>query len=462
MPCAAPCNRLPCDERCQKRLSCGHQCPGLCGETCCPKDYCQSCGSKGDDRVDLLEFKSYSEIDLDETPIVVLSCGHFFTAESLDGLVGLGEVYEGETGSYTGLRESSALVAVPGCPDCKRPIRQFATQRYNRVINRAVMDETSRKLLVKADIELEKLEQRLEEAEALLQRNDEAERPGVTLLAGRSRPGPKKDGTTESYKELEKLETLAAAFCKEVSIERQPSKKLSDAIKHAKSQQPLDAQLASMHIDALDRPTLEKRVVYRGRIIQLRIQDTILRHRLIQLKSTSTWGSINIASKKSNQLVAALLKGCEALILECAAGNLPRLAVQGSIVYAQITVSLRSLRQARNDTGAETPSDSSKDYAATALKQLDTAVEICGAATFAGAERLHKDAEKLKRLLGREWYEPVTEEEKAAIKMALVGKAGGIHTNSGHWYNCQNGHPVSNPQVSSEYFPDRFRLKSFY
>jgi hypothetical protein len=37
--------------------------------------------------------KSYSEIDLNETPIVVLGCSHFFTAESLDGHIGMAEVY---------------------------------------------------------------------------------------------------------------------------------------------------------------------------------------------------------------------------------------------------------------------------------------------------------------------------------------------------------------------------------
>jgi hypothetical protein len=39
--CAAPCTRLPCNKRCSKSLSCGHQCPGLCGEDCPPQNYCQ-------------------------------------------------------------------------------------------------------------------------------------------------------------------------------------------------------------------------------------------------------------------------------------------------------------------------------------------------------------------------------------------------------------------------------------
>lgn len=37
----------------------------------------------------MIEFKDYGEIDLDETPVVALACGHFFTAETLDGMIGV-------------------------------------------------------------------------------------------------------------------------------------------------------------------------------------------------------------------------------------------------------------------------------------------------------------------------------------------------------------------------------------
>jgi hypothetical protein len=37
--------------------------------------------------------KTYSQIDIDSTPIIVLGCGHFFTAETLDGHVGMGQVF---------------------------------------------------------------------------------------------------------------------------------------------------------------------------------------------------------------------------------------------------------------------------------------------------------------------------------------------------------------------------------
>jgi len=46
---------------------------------------------KLDAQVDMLELKEYSEIDPDETPVVALACGHFFTAETLDGTSGRGK-----------------------------------------------------------------------------------------------------------------------------------------------------------------------------------------------------------------------------------------------------------------------------------------------------------------------------------------------------------------------------------
>ena len=44
---------------------------GRCGEVC-HKDYCRVCSDKRDSRVDLLEVKTYGEIDLDGIPIVIL------------------------------------------------------------------------------------------------------------------------------------------------------------------------------------------------------------------------------------------------------------------------------------------------------------------------------------------------------------------------------------------------------
>ncbi|PMD52451.1 uncharacterized protein K444DRAFT_636304 [Hyaloscypha bicolor E] len=93
--------------------------------------YYHTCASRDDTRVDLLEMKTYGEIDPDKAPIVVLGCGHFFTAETLNGLMGMGEVYLVDgNGKFTGLKDVSAELSrlIPRCPDCQRPVRQYATQ----------------------------------------------------------------------------------------------------------------------------------------------------------------------------------------------------------------------------------------------------------------------------------------------------------------------------------------------
>lgn len=125
MPCSAACNRLPYDERCAKLLSCGHRYPVICGEAC-PESLCKDCGKRQDARVDLLEMKTYAEINVDLAPIVVLGCGHFFTAETLDGLVGMHTAYISNTeGRFTALADIYATLEekIPLCPDCKRPVR---------------------------------------------------------------------------------------------------------------------------------------------------------------------------------------------------------------------------------------------------------------------------------------------------------------------------------------------------
>jgi len=51
------------------------------------------CSDKQDARIDLLEMKTYREIDVNKTPIIVLRYGHFFTTETLNGHIGMAEVY---------------------------------------------------------------------------------------------------------------------------------------------------------------------------------------------------------------------------------------------------------------------------------------------------------------------------------------------------------------------------------
>lgn len=147
---------------------------------------------KLDAQVDLLELKNYKAIDIDDTPIVALACGHFFTAQTLDGefssrlldintdsmgitgAIGLHQVYKVDamTGEAVALEEIPLAMApaIPKCPHCQIPIRQHVSPRYNRLINRAVIDQMTKRFIVTGQADLENLQQRLENVDRDLDR----------------------------------------------------------------------------------------------------------------------------------------------------------------------------------------------------------------------------------------------------------------------------------------------------
>lgn len=137
--CGCPCSRLPCDERCEELLVCGCRCPSLCGETFPPPDWCQGCGVKGNEIVDMIMLTKYEDVDLNEEPLIVLECGHSFLVSTLDGLFELESVYSGHDtrakkwGDARPFSSSQSDVAQgqKRCPSCRSILRGI--NRYGRV-----------------------------------------------------------------------------------------------------------------------------------------------------------------------------------------------------------------------------------------------------------------------------------------------------------------------------------------
>jgi hypothetical protein len=455
MPCAAPCNRLPCNQRCSKTLSCGHRCPGICGEVCA-EGYCHQCSNTLEARVDFLEMKSYGEIDVDETPVVVLGCGHFFTAESLDGVLGMSEVYEVDGyGEFTGLKDVSGALAqsIPCCPDCKCPVRQFATQRYNRVLNRAVIDEMSKRFLTTGRDELRELEQQIAELERSLGTTREEImqpiRQAKTHVTSSLTPAKILQVNRilqERHAESRKLEGAIKTFCNSVADKHQPAQKLHDATVHAARKAAaaaatVDVLMANLSVvDVVPALARDRRVTMGGRMVQIKTEFFILDDKFIiaqALKSTSTKTSIKIPGGAPGLLTVPFLQSCKNFIDECKVENLPKLAVEGSLFYASIARSFESFCQS-----GKMDLEKAAIHLEMAKQLLEDAREVCKQ-PFQNAESLRNAIDESIHLMKKQWYEEVTAEEIKAIKAAMVSGSQGIATHSGHWYNCENGHPVS-------------------
>lgn len=454
MPCSAPCNRLPCDHRCSRDLKCGHQCPGLCGETC-PETLCHKCTTKHDSRVDLYEMKTYAEINIDENPIVVLGCGHFFTAESLDGHIGLTDVYTyDKTGNIAGLKDISGAFAgkIPRCPDCQLPVRQYVTQRYNRVINRAVIDELSKRFLVHGQTEMRDLEERVGVIEKGLE-NSRAEITDATRANDHGIPMHQRvleihrrtinaNKIQRRYDSALKLEKDIRLFLRKVANRHQPAQKLYEATVHAATvnrSKSLDEMLALLDIhETIPLVERDRRVVLGGRILQIRTESMMIEDKFrIKQKIKDDEANTSLPGGSPGKLTVPFLTSCDAFISESTAANIPKLAVEATIYFATISRLYQSSGLAQESDKAKAAA-----YVDRAKVLLEAAIESCKN-PFQNADDLCKAVEQSIELLRRPWYEEVTPEELAAIRAAMVSGPRGIATHSGHWYNCVNGHPFA-------------------
>ncbi|KAJ5561386.1 hypothetical protein N7461_000147 [Penicillium sp. DV-2018c] len=168
MPCAAPCNHVPCSKRCPKKLKCGHQCPSVCGENCPPSSFCQTCGNQGirDQVVDFILGQNYKEVNLDKNPCIFPKCGHFLTVESMDLQMDMASHYvvnsEGRPVSVKGSATPFSVQDIKTCATCRSTLRDIS--RYGRLIRRALLDESTKKLILVLNREYVPLAQELSKA----------------------------------------------------------------------------------------------------------------------------------------------------------------------------------------------------------------------------------------------------------------------------------------------------------
>ena len=102
--CGEICNRPPCNESCRELLPCGHQCIGLC-ENSCPK-LCRTCNKE-----EVSEIFFGTEDEPDARFVKLTDCGHLFEYSGLDQWM---EMHGDDPNE----------VQLKTCPKCKTPIRK--------------------------------------------------------------------------------------------------------------------------------------------------------------------------------------------------------------------------------------------------------------------------------------------------------------------------------------------------
>ena len=115
---------------------------------------------------------TYAEINLDESPYIILSYGHILTLESIDGYIEIVKYYiisnnTNSEKSIIGLKSRSVLFStseLKNYPICRSPLRNI--NRYGRIVRRAWIDEATKKFIIWANALFVPLAFRIEQAEA--------------------------------------------------------------------------------------------------------------------------------------------------------------------------------------------------------------------------------------------------------------------------------------------------------
>ncbi|CAN9464466.1 unnamed protein product [Alternaria alternata] len=412
------------------------------------------CGMKLEEQPDMIMMLPYADVDLNDSPIVVLSCGHFFTTETLDGLVGLKDVYslDASTGLFTGLVENAELSAsIPQCPNCREPIKQYVTQRYNRLINRAVIDEMSKRFIVNGQQELQQLQGQLEDVRKELEASQKGVVPaGIIQLRGEAAHEFTMQSINDEIRnrsgDAVNLLNAVKAFQCRMNIRHQPTYKLHEATLRSISQDgSLHAELAKLMIDSSKtsaKRDRDQRIVLGGRLLEIKVRCLVLEDnfeimRAVIRKNLRSELPLRFSGGAPLVETHRFLKDTEKLIGDCVRESLPKLAVEAILHYAQIAQSFGSAQSGQDNDRAK-----AIDYRKLARILLTTADKLCEH-PFGGRDNFRQAITAASEMLSKEFYEAVSKEELESIKQAMVSGRGGIATHSGHWYKCVNGHPFA-------------------
>ncbi|KAI1370891.1 hypothetical protein F4677DRAFT_339626 [Hypoxylon crocopeplum] len=440
MPCAAPCDWVPCSKRCEKTLGCGHQCPSVCGETCPAVAFCQTCCSEAvkSVMVDFIMGMQYHEIDLNEDPCIFPDCGHFMTKANMDGIMDMKAHYEiSAEENPTAIINASqpfSMDEVKVCPTCRGSLRNIA--RYGRIVRRAMLDEATKKFIAWSQTKYSVL------ANSLLDIHERISKtPSPQALSQNTRPAKLRKFSTGRMKQLQLIQDWVDGvryndaikfwnqlnrFIGEVRKEEQPFQRVHDFVQHASRQRKTHGTFA------FDETIIQNKGHLQACSLSLKC-DIIVISDFMSLRE-----KLLAVRPKLKLDFSVQMKDCETLVGRAKMSKHPRQEAEAHIYFAQFCAFSRTLARAEEESvdKAEAGTDKLKKQAE---GHLAAARELVGkySSQTRGLMAEIEAAEKMIR--DGVFYDTVSPDEMRAVYQAMaMGFLG-----TGHWYNCQNGHPFT-------------------
>ncbi|KAL9598764.1 MAG: hypothetical protein Q9219_004261 [cf. Caloplaca sp. 3 TL-2023] len=397
---------------------------------------------------------TYADVDLDESPVIVPSCGHMLTLESMDGQMEMSKYYASSSASDTdepiiALASSSVPFStseLKNCPLCRKPLRDI--NRYGRIVRRAWIDEATKKFIVWANARFVPLATRMEQAETQLRESvDERQRiqsqtSESTALASKLenlslaplqltgnrdeqiRKVYKDQKTNARYRDIFLLRTDISRFLREVDEGEQPISRIHAMVQDARRYREISTGFLDVDLPSV----LQVRNRLLATVLMLRCDYAILCDFITQRSNTSSGETVSNIRLD----LAANRKDCENLILESQARQQPAQEVEGLLYHARFVALERGRSAGLSDADMNTLVDR-------ACARVQSAHRICNAYPSQTAGMSDEASETEKMLRDATFYAPVTNAEKAAVYAAMAQSFRG----TGHWYFCENRHPFT-------------------
>jgi hypothetical protein len=387
--------------------------------------------------VDLILFEKYGEIDIDENPLIFLSCGHFYTVSSLDGIMELGQHYvtDPKTGEVVSPKALPRIMAsettAKGCPECRMSLRDI--NRYNRIVKRALLDESTRKFVAFASTKLVELSDSIQDKETQFENDKLAFMVEWSRANGREKSVDQVNDSIRTFQtEMIRLLQAVDRFTKSVTKEEQPFGRVNNLIKAAAAKERNAKQAETFEFD---ESLIQTGFQHRAKCLTLRLNWTLVWNLHEIYSNPSIDFRVGAALRDA---VASRVKGlpkvCQTLINACKNAKFLQQEAEARIYFVLFTTLVLRNANARLEPAPEAAV--AEQQAREQLEELDM-LRLVHPGTLA---YLKDDMKKARELLnGDDFYSFVTSEEKREVYRAMAAQFSG----TGHWYYCENNHPVS-------------------
>lgn len=377
---------------------------------------------------------AYSEHDLSDSPCMFLPCGHFFTVETLDGIVGLSTYYETDgSGQPIALKDLPYDLDIDQikivCPNCRKSLRNIS--RYGRPIRRALLIQSTLKFITWSNREYAGLMSTFLDLKAEL--NDT--QAGTTFKVKDIKLEGSSDRMTKAIRNVPGSDRYANIFAfrkalnkysHDVRTSEQPFRKVQDLVTFA------NRRKASSSVEPFSFPAstvLQTKASRLSACLLLRCDLAILMD-YFSIRRNSP------GETQTSRLIdtSTCRQRCREIITACAADSHVMQEAEAHIFLAQFAA--LELNRSTFPDGSASHITSLRTEA---QEHLDK-VKALHARHPAQIKTLAPDVEVTEKTLADQvFYSAVSDEEMRAAVKAMQTE----FLSTGHWYRCVNGHPFT-------------------